>query len=248
MKSIPLIDNREIPLKNISDKYIGHEYLNNNPTWDIEDSPWKARHVYNILTNNSVNIDSICEVGCGAGGVLHALRNYYSNTDLYGYDIAPDAVGFWAEHCKDKINFQLGDFFCLNIKHYDAILLLDVIEHLNDPYSFLCRLSSYSKYFVFHIPLDLSAINVLRETPLLNVRKKVGHIHYFTKNLALSLLDECGYEIIDWQYSGAFSAGPKQSFKTRIALLPRIITYAINKNFGVKLIGGETLFVLAKCK
>ena len=34
--------------------------------------------------------------------------------------------------------------------------------------------------------------------------------------------------------------------KTRFAAIPRRIAYAVNKDIGVRLLGGETLLVLAK--
>lgn len=101
-------------------------------------------------------------------------------------------------------------------------------------------------YIILHIPLDFSAINVIREIPLLRQRQTVGHIHYFTKNLALSLIKECGYEIIDWQYSGLAFSGPCRSWKTNLAAPARLLAYTLNKDFGVRALGGETLFVLAK--
>jgi len=228
------------------DKYASNDYLQHNPTWDIEDSPWKAVYVAKILRNVEFDIGTICEIGCGAGGVLAELRHSYPQVKLYGYDIAPDAARFWEKHEKSGISFQVGDFFVLNQKHYDVILLLDVIEHVADPFTFLFKLHGMAKYYVFHIPLDLSASSVVRERPLLNSRQEVGHINYFTKNLALSLLKECNFEIIKWQYSGAAFNSPQRTWKTRLASFPRRFLYVVNKDWGVRILGGETLFILAQ--
>lgn len=228
------------------DKYISKDYLANNPTWDIEDSPWKSSFVTDILKSNGITPYSICDLGCGAGGVLAQLRKKYPDIELFGYDIAPDAACFWPKHKQEKITFVSGDFFKLNTKTYDVILLLDVIEHVSDPFRFLNALLDKSKYFIFHIPLDLSAINLIREKPILYARKKAFHINYFTKNLALSLLEECGFKIIEWKYSGAAFNNPRRTFKTRMANIPRKILNTINKEIGVRTLGGETLFVLAQ--
>jgi len=126
-------------------KYVSGEYLRANPSWDIEDSPWKAEKVAKILSGSGFNPVSICEVGCGAGGVLAGLRAAYPEVDLYGFDISPDAAGFWEEHSGQKIHFQLGDFFELNKKHYDVLLVLDVIEHVIDPWKFLEGLKPWSR-------------------------------------------------------------------------------------------------------
>jgi len=231
-----------------TDKYLTNDYLNYNPLWHIEDSVWKAEFVVSILNAIECTPGSICDVGCGAGGVLAALRGTYPHTDLFGFDIAPDAARFWPQHKALNILFQVGDFLTLNSRQYDTLLVLDVIEHLSDPFSFLTNLQCFSTYYLFHFPLDMSAINVVREKPILKARKSVGHIHYFTKDLALSLLNECGYNIIKWSYSGATFNSPRRSLKTILASIPRRLAYTLNKDLGVRIFGGETLFVLARNK
>jgi SAM-dependent methyltransferase len=225
-----------------SGKYTTHDYLRHNPTWDIEDSTWKSDKVTAMLAAVSCKPSSICEVGCGAGGVLAKLRRAYPETELFGYDIASDAARFWSEHVSANIHFEIGDFFELSERTYDVLLLLDVIEHLQDPFDFVTRLRNYASLFVFHFPIDLSAVTVLREQPLLSSRLKVGHIHYFTKGLALALLEECDYHILDWHYTGAAFTSPKRTWKTRLASLPRRMAYAVNKDWGVRLLGGEHLW------
>jgi len=237
-----------VSLKRPDAQYTSGEYLRDNPSWDIEDSPWKAQKVVEMLSGAGLSPASVCEVGCGAGGVLASLRSAYPNVDLFGFDIAPDAAGFWEDHGNLDIHFQVGDFFNLNRKRYDLLLALDVIEHVVDPWTFLERLKPWSEHILLHFPLDLSAQNILRETPVLEARRKVGHIHYFTKNLALELLNEAGYRIDQWSYSGLARSGPRSSWRSRLALLPRVLAYALNKDAGVRLLGGETLFVLASPK
>lgn len=227
-------------------KYMSRDYLNENPSWDIEDSPWKADFVTKILKSYNIKPASICDVGCGSGGVLAELRSAFPQAELFGYDIAPDAAQFWPQHEALNIKFHIGDFIILNSQKYDVLLVLDVVEHVNDPFFFLSDLRGSSMYYLFHFPLDLSAINVIRETPILKVREKVGHIHYFTKNIALSLLKECRYAVIDYWYSGATFSALRRTWKTRIASLLRRAAYALNKDLGTRMFGGETLFVLAR--
>jgi cyclopropane fatty-acyl-phospholipid synthase-like methyltransferase len=229
------------------DSYISGEYLKNNPTWDQEDSEWKAYQVSAFLKKNNINAQSIVEVGCGAGAILGYLHDEQPNVDYYGFEIAPDASKFWDQHASKNINFKVADFLIEETEQYDALLLLDVFEHVANPFDFLSRLNNRSKYFVFHIPLDLSAMSVVREKPLLYVRDKVGHIHYYTKGLALSLLKECGYNILDWSYTGAAFSIPNPSWKIRMSKIPRRLIYAINRDLGVRIFGGDTLIVLANC-
>jgi len=230
----------------VENRYKSTQYLSHNPSWDIEDSPWKAGKVFELLSTVGSQANSICEVGCGAGGVLAELRSFYPDSELFGYDIAPDAASFWEKHESRNIHFHLGDFLQENGRRYDVLLLLDVIEHLENPFDFLARLHARADCFVFHIPLDLSAVSIVREKPLLHGREKVGHIHYFTKEIALCFLRECHYDVVEWRYTEVSVSGPRRGWKTRLASLPRRLAYSIHKDLGVRCFGGETLMVLAK--
>ena len=45
-------------------------YLRNHPTWHEEDAPYKAEDILTFLEKHSLRPATICEVGCGSGGVL----------------------------------------------------------------------------------------------------------------------------------------------------------------------------------
>ncbi len=228
------------------ESYESGDYLANNPTWDAEDSGWKAGQVLKIINKNHLMPESIVEVGCGAGGILASLYDALPKIEYFGFEIAPDASIFWKKHENKKITFSIGDFLQEQTAHFDLLLLLDVIEHIPNPFEFLSELRGRSEYYVFHIPLDLSALSVAREQPLLRVRQKVGHIHYFTKELALSLIEECGYKVMDWSYTGAAFTAPQTTWRSWLARIPRRLAYWINRDWGVRLLGGDTLMVLAK--
>jgi len=227
-------------------RYLGSEYLERNPSWDQQDSPWKADLVRDALKRQNLQPGSIVEVGCGAGKVIMKLRQFLPEAELHGFDIAPAAAQFWPDSAANGVQFTLGDFLSSIDKRYDVVLLLDVIEHLANPFEFLLRLRPRGRYFVFHIPLDLSALNILRERPLLYVRAKVGHLHYFTRSLALALLEECGYVVLDAQFTGAAFSAPQRDWKGRLMGLLRRMSYAVHRDFAVRLLGGETLVVVAR--
>ena len=230
------------------ESYLSGEYLANNPTWDEEDSDWKADQILKLVRRNNLSPASVVEIGCGAGGILACLQESLPDIRYSGFEIANDASRFWDKYAGRNIEFTVGDFLQHKNEHYDMLLLMDVIEHVPDPFEFLKNLISHADHFVFHIPLDLSALSVIREKPLLNVRSKVGHIHYFTKGLALSLLLECGFEIIDWFYTGACFTSPQITWKTKLAGIPRRFFYSLNRDWGVRVMGGDTLMVLAQPK
>ena len=233
----------------IERRYIEENYLKNNPDWDSSDAPWKALHVLKILKDNRIVFERVCEIGCGSGDILNIISNNLSTVTAVGFDISPHLEKFWKEHSVNKnIKFICGDFSKINTEIFDVLLMIDVFEHVRDPFTFLEEASKISKYFVFHIPLDLSVTTVARGYPLLNSRRKVGHIHYYTKDLALETLKETGYEIIEWRYTGASLSSPKRSFLTHLISPLRRFFYFLNRDLAVRLIGGDTLLVLARQK
>lgn len=239
----------EVPTNKESSLYLSDDYVQQNPTWDEEDSPWKAKQVSEFIIANDTKPKRVVEVGCGAGGILAELRLLLGeDVELDGFDIAPAAAQFWSKHSSTRVNFYSEDFLKCNNPTYDLLLLIDVIEHLENPFEFMRRISHRSEYFVFHIPLDMNVLNVLQERPLLNARKKVGHIHYYTKQLALELLNECGFEIIDWTYTGSRVDLPHLPFKAKLAAIPRKLLFKISPDFSVRTLGGYSLLVLAKRK
>lgn len=229
----------------VTARYLSADYLQKNPSWDSEDSPWKAEKVREMLAANRLQPASIVDVGCGAGIVLSELQHHYPEARLAGFDIAPDAERFWEAPRARGIELTVGDFTALPAAVCDVLLVLDVVEHLQDPFAFLARIRGRARHCLFHFPLDLSALSVLRETPLLHVRHKVGHVHYYTRSLALALLEDCGYRVIDARYTGAAFSAPRRTLGTALAGLPRRLARWIDPHWGVRLLGGETLMVLA---
>ena len=51
----------------------------------------KLKKIIGILARNTLDTNSICEVGCGAGGVLYELSSQFSEKEFCGYEISPQA-------------------------------------------------------------------------------------------------------------------------------------------------------------
>lgn len=177
-----------------SKMYTSGDYLNKNPSWHVEDSPRKARHIIRIMRRNSIVPKTICEVGCGAGEILRQLQNNMDKGCVFwGYEISPHAFEFCKKRANEKLHFEQEDILQVKDVFFDVILLIDLIEHLEDYFSFLSEIKPKSKYKVLKIPLDLSVQTVLRSSPIMEVRYSVGHIHYFTKEIAPQILRDTGY-------------------------------------------------------
>lgn len=221
-------------------------YYKNNPTWHVEDSPWKANLIVKMLKRNSVNPQSVAEVGCGAGEIINQLHKQLDdNIQFYGFEISPDAFELAKERIKARISISNKDIFEAN-KKYSVLLIIDVFEHVDNYLEFIRKTKSVAEYKIFHIPLDMTVLNVFRETPIITARKLVGHLHYFSKQTAIASLQDGGHEIIDFFYTPGMLELGSPGLKTKLLNPIRKLLFAINPNFAVRLLGGHSLLVLTK--
>jgi hypothetical protein len=126
------------------------------------------------------------------------------------------------------------------------MLVIDLIEHVDDYYGFLRKLKPRGRHTIFHIPLDLSAFSVWRCYPILDLRARVGHIHYFTKETALAALADTGYQVVDWFYPRQRLRLRGKPLRQKLLTVMRQSLLRANADLTVRLLGGRSLLVLAK--
>jgi SAM-dependent methyltransferase len=227
--------------------YKNGRYLELNPTWHVEHSPWKAKQIFKIIQRNRLYPNSICEVGCGAGEVLNQLHLLMpQNCSFTGYEISPQAFQLCEKREKERLHFQLKNPLCDGGAYFDIVLAIDVFEHVEDYLGFLRQLRKTGQYKIFHVPLDLSIQAVFRGSPILQVRRTFGHIHYFTKDTALATLMDTGYEILDCFYTPYSLDLPAQSFKGVLAKCVRKMFYEFDADMTVRVFGGFSLMILTR--
>lgn len=220
--------------------YTSGQYLEMNPTWHIEESPWKVEHIIPMLKRHHLEPQTICEVGCGVGEVLRLLQMQMSDScTFWGYDISPQAIEMSKERANERLHFKLADIAQEHDAFFDLILVLDVIEHLEDYFTFLREIKSKSRYKLFQIPLEISVQGVLRGKIFVGNRDLYGHLHHFTRETALRTLKDVGYEVIDYSYA-------PEVFQTKLTRLSRKLLYAVHKDWAVRILGGTRMLVLAK--
>ncbi len=226
--------------------YTSGEYLEKNPLWHVEESPWKAKQIVRILAHNNIAPKTICEVGCGVGEVLKQLQESLDGECiLWGYEISPQAFEVCKSRANERLYFKLADIRQERDAFFDLVLVLDVIEHLEDYFSFLREIKSKGRYKIFHIPLDLSVQTILRSGALMKRRNLHAHIHYFTKEVAIQILKDTGYEVLDYFYTPR-SIELGSELVQRVLRLPRKLLFAIHQDLAVRIVGGFSLLVLAR--
>jgi len=183
------------------DLYTSGAYLQKNPLWHADESPWKANYVLQIIAKNSIAPKTICDVGCGAGEVLRLVQEGMNEgCTFWGYEISPQAFALCHSRANERLHFKLADIRQEKGAHFDLILLMDVLEHLEDYFTFWREIQPKSEYKIIHIPLDISARTVFWGD-LIKFRAAYEHIHYFIKDLAIQMLKDVGYEVVDYLYT-----------------------------------------------
>ena len=237
-------------------RYTSGEYARDHPTWHVEHSPWKATQVMRMIERNRLRPTKVVEVGCGAGEILRTLHDRMpGDVSFLGYEISPDAHALAVQREGPRLGFRLADFLQSREDAIDLLLVMDVVEHVEDYLGFLRALQPRASHTIFHIPLDLTAEWMMRHQALIAERHAVGHLHYFTKDLAFEALRDTGFEVLDafytpWaidflypSWSAALRAPAPVKTTLRKALQHSL--YAASPDLAARLARGWSLLVLA---
>lgn len=217
----------------VEDRYTGGEYARLNPDWHASDAPFKAGWVAEMLRPLAPR--SVCDVGCGSGALLVELASTLGDVDLVGFDIAPDAVALARQ---SGVDARLGPIE----GSYDVVLLIDVVEHVLDPVGLLREAAAHAPFVLAHIPLELSLQTVWRQTPLIESRARVGHLHFFTERTARALVTEAGLVVRDSRFTPTGLVSPGSG----VGLVARRLTDAVSRRLSARVLGGYSLLLLCE--
>jgi 2-polyprenyl-3-methyl-5-hydroxy-6-metoxy-1,4-benzoquinol methylase len=143
----------------------------------------------------------VLDLGCGPGFVARGCREL--GCEVAGVDCLqplPDTVSTFVAADLDR------DQLPLDISDFDLVLLLDVIEHLQNPEQFLLRLRHHASSTGRLPALVISTPNVAFLSVRLNLLLgrfpyaergilDITHCRLFTRASLLEMLHDCGYEV-----------------------------------------------------
>jgi hypothetical protein len=237
----------------MSNRYTDGTYLAENPGWHEYGAAWKARKVAEALERHKLHPKTVAEVGCGAGGILASLQTRLpSDVVLSGFDISPQAVAIARPRSNDRLSYTCTNFL-ERTDTFDLLMAMDVFEHVEDYFTFLRALRTRAKYFAFHVPLELSAYTLYRHRSLLQTRARVGHLHFFWKDLALESLQDCGYRVLSSTYTSPpgepqpdLQQPPVKSREASLVNAMSKLVYRWNPDAAIRWFGGSSMLVVAE--
>lgn len=191
------------------------------------------------------------EIGCGDGFFLipleSELRKSNNNFKLTGYDISPYSVQMARKRISSSnshISFHTGT--AKDIKErVDYLFIMDVLEHVENPYQFLRELKGKSDYMFVHLPLEHSWAHILLGKPRKSY-KRFRHVHFFSWETARILFQECNLSIISYQFTAATreSLQLPGAFITKILRYIRYWAYKLLPLLSVPIAGGSVMIVI----
>jgi glycosyltransferase involved in cell wall biosynthesis len=242
------------------DIYISGKYEEHNPSWHQEDAKWKADKIIEVIPD-AVMADfktsdkplSIVDIGCGSGQILKNVADHFVKQNIKaeykGYDLSSDIIA------KARNNFPqaefLGQEFKNNIYKHKPIslaLIIDILEHLEQPGRLLQELKPVSDYIVCHIPLE---DNFMVKSRGLKSRFKqtVGHINFYNQNTAVKLFTDAGYQIVNKIYTCSDCSADYKlaSLPRRLILQPlRKLFFKISPSFTTDFLGNCSFMLLLR--
>lgn len=239
----------------MENQYQTGKYWENNNSFHEEDSDFKFRNFLTLLKRNpQIAITGMVDLGCGAGRITWHFSNTFKKIRCAGIDLDPDIINYADNKYQNENLFYQTAFENTKAdQSFNLVLLADVFEHVENYIGFLQELRQDFSYQLFNIPLDLS-VRTLLSNGVMDSRKAFGHLHYFYDKLALRMLEDNGFTVIDYLYTDniSFESSKKKGITKASyflkSILSKITCLLIGQSRTSILFGYSSLTVLCSSK
>lgn len=137
---------------------------------------------------------SALEIGCATGELISNIPVVPGGLRI-GCDISPANIEAAAARYTG-VKFFAGDFSDMPAAAYEAVILSDILEHVEDDVAFLRRASSLGKYTLINLPLEDNWLNNGRAY---GPNDTSGHLRRYSLVQGLNLLGNAGLKVLAHQ-------------------------------------------------
>lgn len=167
-------------------------------------STMRGQTRFDLLTLISTDARSVLEFGCGEGTLGEALRRR-QKCRVVGIELDPDAAAIAKKRIDAVYRGDVRDIVAILDEQFDWIVGGDIVEHLDEPWSFLAelrRVAAPGGKLLLSLP-NLSNASVISD--LLRGRFDyvymgltcVGHVRFFTKQSIEDMLSIAGWSVVE---------------------------------------------------
>ncbi|MEP7169084.1 MAG: class I SAM-dependent methyltransferase [Bacteroidota bacterium] len=171
--------------------------------YTVENHPFRKYSKKFILENINEN-DSVLDLGCNYG----AMSDYLADKARHvtGVDYNESAIlTAKNKYKKENLEFVYDEalsYLAKNENKFNVLILSHILEHLDDPVSFLESFKKYFQKIYIELPdFDSTYLNQYRKD--LNVDliyTDIDHINEFDRYELMQLINRCGLKIIRSEY------------------------------------------------
>ncbi|MBI5453822.1 MAG: class I SAM-dependent methyltransferase [Deltaproteobacteria bacterium] len=231
------------------------DYTKINTTLHVEDSPWKIEKVRKLI-GERLSPRVICDIGCGAGLIAKGMAEAYPDAKVIGLDISLDMLEA-ARRNNPEADFVNARIESLPIGEgkADIIMLMDVLEHLEDPGKVLRALSQVARHLVIKVPLEDSlwywANDKTGRYTREDNRRKLGHIQYFKMSSLTGLLRGAGFEVVAYEIISQNVDNPDNPHISKLGKVinpVRVLTYKVSKTLFARVFNGSVMLLAANTR
>jgi len=146
----------------------------------------------------------VLDFGCGHGRAARVIAPIVR--EVVGVDMEARKIKLArAQNTSANVRFEVGDARQKLAEHFDVVMLLHVIEHVEDPVRLLAEIRSVAPRIVVEVPLfDRDPLNAVRLDVGADFSSDADHLREYTDELLARQLEEAGWAISDWS-RGAIS-------------------------------------------
>ncbi|MFM9057321.1 MAG: class I SAM-dependent methyltransferase [Bacteroidota bacterium] len=180
---------------------LAHEY--SFGAYSADNHPVR-RHSRAFLLKFLNENDSVLDLGCNTGDIGRAVAQKAKR--VVGIDYNAEAIKR-ANNADNPPNLRFVssealDYLQKNTEPFDVLLLSHILEHLDDPKSFIRRFKDYFRNLYIEVPdFDRSYLNQYRQDQQLPlIYTDLDHVSEFDRDELNALLEDCGIEVIAAEY------------------------------------------------
>jgi len=216
-----------------------------NPDAEAQ-ADWKAGQILQMMRRHQVAHRAVCEVGVLSQPIVEKLQaKMGGECEVWGHEVPIQDLELNDCRADPVLHAFLNQIAGRHPSAFDAFLILDVMEHIENYHGFLRAIRPMAACKILHLPMDLTVQTVMRRNALKRRRDVFLHISYFTKDTIMRALKDTGYEVVDSFYT-PWRIQFCRELTGKLMKLPRKMLFALSPDTAVRFLGGYGLLILAR--